>query len=145
MDLGERIRGFRMQRRMSVRQLAEKSGVSPSQTSAIERGRRTSVETIARLARALEVDVSALVEDADLMAERRADYEAGRARDAREQPLPAGLRALVDDPALAPLLDADVVASLATLAPPGDRRLSKVHYLALHLVLREFLQGASDG
>jgi len=130
-----------MERHMSVRQLADKSGVSASQTSAIERGRRTSVETIVRLARALEVDASTLVQDANLMAERRVEYEARSLHEAGDRPLPAGLQELDDDAALVPYLDADVIASLVTLALPAGQRLSKRQYFALHLLLQDFLRG----
>ncbi len=140
-DVGERIRRLRMERHMSVRQLADKSGVSASQTSAIERGRRTSVETIVRLARALEVDASTLVQDADLMAERRVAYESRTLHEAGDRPLPLGLQELVDDASLASSLDVDLITALATLSLSGDRRLSKRQYFALHLLLQEFLRG----
>lgn len=140
MDLGDRIRRLRLQRQMSVRQLAARSGLSPSQTSAIERGRRTSAEAIVRLARALEVDISTLVQDADLIGEERAEYEDARRREIVTHPLPRGLQELIDDPALALVLDQELVASLATLSLPRHQRLSKRQYHVLYLVLDEFLQ-----
>ncbi|MFQ5830650.1 MAG: helix-turn-helix domain-containing protein, partial [Candidatus Methylomirabilia bacterium] len=39
MTLGERIRALRQERRLSQRQLAEKSGLTPSLVSQIESGR----------------------------------------------------------------------------------------------------------
>lgn len=140
MDLGERIRSLRVQRHMSVRQLAARSGLSPSQTSAIERGRRTSAEAIVRLARALDVDISTLVQDADLVAERRAEYESVSMQEAVAHPLPRGLQELIDDPVLASALDENLIASLSTLSLPRGRHLSKRQYQAFYLLLQDFLQ-----
>ena len=50
------LRGLRMQRRLSVRQLADQAGVSPATVSRIEAGARgSSPETLVRLADALGV------------------------------------------------------------------------------------------
>jgi len=51
--LGERIHEERTRRRMTLDQLAERSGVSPSAIHAIEAGRPASVDTYARLSIAL--------------------------------------------------------------------------------------------
>lgn len=140
MDLGERIRSLRVQREMSVRQLAARSGLSPSQTSAIERGRRTSAEALVRLARALEVDLATLVQDADLVAQQRAEFEHASIQEVVAHPLPHGLQELIDDPSLASSLDESLIASLATLSLPRDQRLSKRQYHALYLLLLDFLR-----
>ncbi|MDI3256922.1 MAG: helix-turn-helix transcriptional regulator [Kyrpidia sp.] len=62
--IGERLRELRLQRGLTVRELAEKAGVSQSYVYAVEAGTRGSrVDKLIKIARALEVDIAALVED----------------------------------------------------------------------------------
>lgn len=61
MSLGEKIRATRLERGMSLRQLAAKIGCSPPFVSDIELGRRFPSEaTLASIAKTLEVDVHEL-------------------------------------------------------------------------------------
>jgi transcriptional regulator with XRE-family HTH domain len=46
---GERIQGLRLERRISLRQLADESGVSVSQISRIERGRDARLSTLLKI------------------------------------------------------------------------------------------------
>lgn len=61
MNLGEKIRATRLDRSMSLRQLAAKVGCSPPFVSDIELGRRFPSEaTLASIARILDIDVREL-------------------------------------------------------------------------------------
>lgn len=61
MSLGEKIRATRLERGMSLRQLAAKIGCSPPFVSDIELGRRFPSEaTLASIAKTLEIDVHEL-------------------------------------------------------------------------------------
>ena len=61
MSLGEKIRATRLERGMSLRQLAAKIGCSPPFVSDIELGRRFPSEaTLASIAKTLQVDVHEL-------------------------------------------------------------------------------------
>lgn len=55
---------WRATRRLTVRQLAEKSGISPKAISQIERGRvqHTYSSTLGKLAQALDIDIIELME-----------------------------------------------------------------------------------
>jgi transcriptional regulator with XRE-family HTH domain len=62
-DLGARVRAFRTLRRMSLRALAESTGLSPSFLSQFENGRtNASIGSLRRLAECLGVRLSDLVE-----------------------------------------------------------------------------------
>jgi len=78
MTLGERIRALRQERGLRQRQLAEKSGLTPSMISQIESGRLTpSLHTLGRLAGALGVSIASLFEttpDGRIHVSRKADY-----------------------------------------------------------------------
>lgn len=59
--LARRVREFRMLRRMSLRQMAERADVSPSFLSQLENGRSSaSIATLARIAASLNVSVADL-------------------------------------------------------------------------------------
>jgi len=76
--LGERIRALRQERALQQRQLAEKSGLTPSMVSQIESGRLTpSLHTLGKLAGALGVPIASLFEtrpDGRIHVNRRGDY-----------------------------------------------------------------------
>ena len=85
-SIGERIRQLRTERmpRLTQRELAEKSGISVDLISKLEQGTKQSalLTTLTKIARALDVDVSALIsqpvrvdteqDDSGLLAVRRA-------------------------------------------------------------------------
>ena len=61
-DLGDRLRKARVSRRLSLRALAERLGVSPSLISQVERGRaKPSVNTLYAMARELDVSLDELL------------------------------------------------------------------------------------
>lgn len=63
MTVGERIKALRLERGLQQRQLAEKSGLTPSMVSQIESGRLTpSLHTLGKLAGALGVPIASLFE-----------------------------------------------------------------------------------
>lgn len=64
--LGNRIRRFRQERGLTLEQLSEKSGLSASYLSTIERGlKKPSIPVLKRIADALHVSPALLVQDAD--------------------------------------------------------------------------------
>lgn len=69
-DLGEFIRAQRQRANLSLRRLAEKSGISNPYLSQIERGiRKPSAEILRNLSRALEISSDALYRRAGLIDE----------------------------------------------------------------------------
>lgn len=64
-ELGERLRGLRSERELSLRDLAERSGLTASFISQVERGRASpSIASLGRLAKVLEVPVGRFFEPA---------------------------------------------------------------------------------
>lgn len=63
--LGERIRDVRVLRRLSQAEVATRAGIHRSRVSQIESGQQLSVETLFRLARALDVHPADLLDDRD--------------------------------------------------------------------------------
>ena len=78
MTLGERIKALRLERGLQQRQLAEKSGLTPSMVSQIESGRLTpSLHTLGKLAGALGVPIASLFEtkpEGRIHVSRKGDY-----------------------------------------------------------------------
>ncbi len=78
MKVGERIKALRQERGLQQRQLAEKSGLTPSMVSQLESGRLTpSLHTLGKLAGALGVPIASLFETAPngrVHVSRKADY-----------------------------------------------------------------------
>jgi len=56
---------WRGKRKMTIRELAQKSGLNPSSIVRIEQGRRAYVATLGKLVEALELDLSELAELAE--------------------------------------------------------------------------------
>jgi transcriptional regulator with XRE-family HTH domain len=79
-ELGERLRAFRVLRRLTLREVAEASEVSESFVSQFERGRSSaSVATLQRLAAAVGIEISDLFDD-----ERQAGPRVLRKRERRQ-------------------------------------------------------------
>ena len=78
MTIGEPIKALRQERGLQQRQLAEKSGLTPSMVSQIESGRLTpSLHTLGKIAGALGVPIASLFEtkpDGRIHVSRKADY-----------------------------------------------------------------------
>jgi transcriptional regulator with XRE-family HTH domain len=72
MQLGNRIREVRVQKRLTQQQLSEMAGLSPNYISTIERAKGvTSLETLVNIANALETPIAFLLQDS--LAEIKAD------------------------------------------------------------------------
>ena len=64
MQMGNRIREVRMQRRLTQQELSELAGLSPNYISTIERAKGiTSLETLVNIANALETPITFLLQD----------------------------------------------------------------------------------
>lgn len=65
--LGERIKTFRTEQKMSISELAEKAGVAKSYLSSIERNKQTnpSIQFIEKVSEALGVSVNELLYNSD--------------------------------------------------------------------------------
>src|SRR5215471_20781218 len=75
-DIGSFIRAQREAAQVSVRQLAEKAGVSNPYLSQIERGlRKPSAEILAQIAKALRISAEVLYVQAGFLEEREGDSE----------------------------------------------------------------------
>lgn len=85
-DLGRAIRRLREARAMTIEALALDAGVHPTYLGGIERGlRNPSWERITRVARALDVPVSAVVLEAEVEAQVALAAQDARARVEYEQ------------------------------------------------------------
>lgn len=60
---GARVEHFRRERKLSLRKLAEASGVHYNTIHAVEQGREPSLRVLTAIARGLDVSVTALVDD----------------------------------------------------------------------------------
>jgi transcriptional regulator with XRE-family HTH domain len=105
--LGAKIRRLREQAGLSQSELGEKLGVSYQQIQKYERGvNRFSVETLVKLARALDVPAAGLLEGGEAKGasvnEARPEYAAPRGREERE--LLKGFRDIADEKLRAALL-----------------------------------------
>ncbi len=66
-ELGRRIRKLRLERRMTLKQVEQASGLSATHLSEIERGRTSpTIGALVRIARALEKDASYFIESVEL-------------------------------------------------------------------------------
>ena len=155
--VGARIHDIRVQRGLSLRELARLSGVSHSQLSAIEHGRTgTSVDNLVRIARALDVSLATLTgEDgrgagADRLVEEPTPYTGAVGRAGERGPtvelaaLPAGLADLRDDPIVGPELDDEWVRLLAGLSLHGRRPRTKQAWLSAYIVLKMLFKAEAE-
>jgi transcriptional regulator with XRE-family HTH domain len=93
-ELGRRIRKLRIDRRMTLKQVEQSSGLSATHLSEIERGRTSpTIGALVRIARALEKDASYFIE-----AEERSDVAQVSLEQARVATRPSGVRVEVLTP-----------------------------------------------
>lgn len=86
-EVGERLRARRRARDLSLRELADRLGVSPSLISQIERGRaRPSVSTLFAIATELDASIDELLFNDDERPAASGDGSAGRERPSPVQP-----------------------------------------------------------
>lgn len=63
-EIGHRIRNFRLQRRLSQEELAERCGLHPTYIGQVERGEKNAtIESISKIAAGLDVSLSTLFEN----------------------------------------------------------------------------------
>lgn len=87
-ELGRRMRKLRIERRMTLKQVEQKCGLSATHLSEIERGRTSpTVGALVRIARALEKEASYFIE-----AEERSDVALVTREQARIVPRSGGVR-----------------------------------------------------
>lgn len=160
MTLGDRIHDVRIQRRLSLRELASRSGVSHSQLSAIEHSRTgTTVDALRRIAQALDVPLVALTGDATAQGtttETGSLYltppEEGQHPHSMmtpstlpsPSPLPPGLAELRDDPLVGPELDDEWLRLLAGLTLHGRRPRTKRAWLSAYVVMRLLFEAEAE-
>jgi transcriptional regulator with XRE-family HTH domain len=95
-ELGRRIRKLRLERRMTLKQVEEKSALSATHLSEIERGRTSpTIGALVRIARALEKDASYFIEP-----EERAEVAHVQGKPVGQLELPGGLSADILTPGI---------------------------------------------
>jgi len=111
LELGSRIRALRQTRRLTLRQLSERAGVTESFLSQVEREKTSpSIASVQRIARALDLSI------AQLFAEEPSTGRVVR-REARRRIVYPGLRAV--DEFLTPNLAGRLQVILSTIEPGG--------------------------
>jgi transcriptional regulator with XRE-family HTH domain len=64
LDIGPRLKNYRLQRGYSLQDLSERSGVSPSMLSKIERGEKNpTIQLLCNIVEALEITLSQLIDE----------------------------------------------------------------------------------
>jgi transcriptional regulator with XRE-family HTH domain len=130
MRLHDRLREVRRQRGLTLVDVREKTGLSVSYLSDLERGRTSnpSFETLERLARAYEMSVLDLLSGAD---------EAG---EATPEGLPPGLAELVKERGM----DIETARDLSRIELRGRRPQTKEDWELLYLNIRRLLTPPGD-
>ena len=129
MKLHERLKELRTERQLTLKELSERSELSVSYLSDIERGRTVpTLVTLETLANALAVTVIDFLSGVDF---------AGQVTDAS---LPAGLVALRDDPTYGMQLTPEWIETLSKIQMRGKRPETKDDWLMLFLQLKRILE-----
>ena len=129
MTIGQRIREKRHEKKLTLKELAETTGLSLTYLSDVERDRtRPSVKTLMRIAEKLEVTTTDLIHGVEDLGDLTAEG------------LPAGLRDLLRDPEWEPHLDEDWVRTLLRVDYRGRRPQTKEDWLEVFLSLRRILR-----
>lgn len=129
MKLHERLKELRTARQLTLKELAERSELSVSYLSDIERGRTVpTLATLETLANALAVTVIDFLSGVDF---------AGQVTDAS---LPPGLVALMHDPTYGEQLTPEWIETLSKIQMRGKRPETKDDWLMLFLQLKRILE-----
>jgi len=129
MKLHERLKELRTQRQLTLRELSERTELSVSYLSDIERGRTTpTLATLETLSGALDVTVIDFLSGVDF---------AGQLTDAS---LPAGLAELRNDPNYGAQLTPEWIETLSRIQMRGKRPETKDDWLSLFLYLKRILE-----
>jgi XRE family transcriptional regulator, regulator of sulfur utilization len=130
MKLEERFRELRIQKELTLKDLATMTELSVSYLSDIERGRTTpSLNTLEILAQAFKLTVADLLSGVDF------------AGDFTGAGLPEGLRELLNSSEFKDEIDKEWVTLLSRIELRGARPQSKQDWLELYLHLRRILHG----
>jgi XRE family transcriptional regulator, regulator of sulfur utilization len=128
MKLQERLKEIRISRDLTLKGLAERTGLSVSYLSDIERGRTTPpLPTLETIATALEITILDLLTGVDFAGEQT---DAG---------LPPGLAQLLKDQEYQREITPDWVKMLSSIQLRGKRPQSKREWLELYLHLKRIL------
>lgn len=128
MKLSDRLRELRTTRELTLKELAERTNLSVSFLSDIERGRTTpTLNTLESLAQGFGISVLDLLSGVDF---------AGQLTDAS---LPEGLAQLANDPEYKDELNAEWIETLSKIQMRGKRPVTKREWLKLYLSLRDIL------
>ncbi len=129
MRLKDKLRELRTGRDLTLKNLAETTGLSVSYLSDIERGRTNpSLKTVEALADALDVSVQTLLTGVEFIEETSHDD------------LPEGLKELVNDEAFNEEINRDWIDLLSKIQMRGKRPQSKREWMELYLHLRSLLE-----
>jgi len=128
MRFKDRVRELRSSKNLTLKNLAEKTGLSVSYLSDVERGNTNpSLNTIEVIADALEVSVQNLITGVEFAEEL--DINA----------LPEGLQDLINDERYAEHLNDDWISLLNQIQMRGKRPQTKDDWLELYLHLKRVL------
>lgn len=129
MKLHERMKELRTERDLTLKELAERSELSVSYLSDIERGRTIpTLNTLESIANALDVTVIDLLSGVDF---------AGQLTDAS---LPVGLAQLKNDPTYGDQITPEWLETLSKIQMRGKRPETKDDWLILFLQLKKILE-----
>ncbi|MBI5668255.1 MAG: helix-turn-helix transcriptional regulator [Chloroflexi bacterium] len=129
MKLQDRLKEVRTLRNMTLKAIAERSGLSVSYLSDIERGRTTpSFNTLELIAEALEMSVIDILHGVDFAGERT------------EASLPPGLAELLADEEYGHEITSEWIETLGKIQMRGKRPQTKREWLELYLHLKRILE-----
>ena len=129
MRLKDRLRELRKTRDLTLKNLAEETGLSVSYLSDIERGRTNpSLKTMEALASALDVTMQMLLTGVEFVEETSSED------------LPLGLREFINDDDFKEEINADWIDLLGKIQMRGKRPQSKRDWMELYLHLRSLLE-----
>lgn len=128
MRFKDRVRELRSLRNLTLKQLSEKTGLSVSYLSDVERGNTNpSLNTIEVIAQALEISVQQLITGVELAEELDVNT------------LPEGLREFIEDERYVHQLNDDWISLLNQIQMRGRRPKTKDDWLEVYLHLKRIL------
>lgn len=128
MQLHERLRELRQERKLRLKDIAEHMNISVPYLSDLERGRTNpSLETLQAMAAAYGISVKDLLTGIEGYGETT------------ESALPSGLSDLLADPVLGANITPDWVRTLSRIELRGRRPRTKQDWLEIYLHLRRIL------
>ncbi len=130
MKFKDRVRELRKSNNLTLKNLSERTGLSVSYLSDIERGKTDpSLNTIEALSHALDISIQFLLSGVELIEETKLSN------------LPEGLQALIEDDEFSDEINSDWVDLLSKIQMRGKRPQTKREWMELYLHLRSILEG----